>query len=239
MLGQIAERPGGVTAQTIRASNVGRSGDEFIPPYVGEGMSVNLGGDKYLSGLGLPTDQFSDLLVKGPTALGTISRTGQKAIATMNPLIKGPLEAVFNQNTFTGRPLTESHQYPTGDVLTNQTLHNLPISRLMTSIRTLEDPRKDKLTKAMNLGTGVRITDVSGGLEKNKRMAEQKIIQEIAREYPQVGASTDIYVKKDQATGKPLEIPKSLDDLMRTLQHLKAKAAAEAKKKAKQLQTAP
>jgi len=238
MLQQVAERPGGVTAQTIRASNTGRSKDEFVPPYVGEGMSVNLGGDRYLSGLGLPTDQFADLFVKGPTALGTVKRTGQKFISQTNPLVKGPLETATGINTFTGRPVEESFQHPTKNVLLNQIIHNSPGARLATSERQLEDMklfggRKEPWVTALNLGTGLRISDTSGGMERQQRMAESKMLQELLREDPNIGSSTDVYVKKDQRTGLPLEIDEITRKRMQALMAIKKRAAEEAKRRKK------
>jgi hypothetical protein len=38
---------------------------------------------------------------------------------------------------------------------------NTPISRALTSLRTMTDPRKDMLTKAFNLTTGLRVSDIS------------------------------------------------------------------------------
>lgn len=231
---QLLDRPGGVQAQVVRASNTGRSKDEFVPPYVGEGMSVNLGGDKYLSSLGLPTDQYSDLFVKGPTPLGTIKRTGQKALSMMNPYLKGPLETVTGQNFFTGRPIEESFQHPTGSVLANQVLHNSPASRFITSARQLQDDRKSKSSKATNLLTGLRITDVSGGLDKQKRLAESKMLTEMLREHPDISSSTDVYPRKDPATGKPVQLSPEAERLYRAYMHLKAQGEQEAKKKRKQ-----
>ncbi len=238
MLQQLAERPGGTQAQVVRASNTGRSKGEFVPPYIGEGMSVKTGPDTYLSGSGLPTDQYADLFAKGPTALGTIKRTAEKFMSMGNPYVKGPLELATGKNFFTGQDLADSYRHPTGNVILNQAIHNSPISRFVTSERQLTDERKSPLTKAVNLGTGVKITDVSGGLEKQQRIAESKILAEMARDYPQVSAFQDVYVKKDPKTGLPMEIPKSLDDLMRVMQSLKKKAADEAKKK-KRLASVP
>lgn len=235
---QLLDRPGGVQAQVVRASNTGRSKDEFVPPYVGEGMSVNLGGDKYLSQLGLPTDQFSDLFVKGPTALGTIKRTGQKLLSMTNPYLKGPLETVTGQNFFTGRPVEESFQHPTNSVLANQFIHNTPASRFVTTARQIQDDRKGVASKAANLLTGARITDVSGGLEKQQQFAEAKMLAEMLREHPGIGTSTDVYVKKDPQTGKPMPIDAETERLLRGYVSLKKKQAEETRKKKKQLPTA-
>jgi hypothetical protein len=235
MLKQIAERPGGVTAQTVRASNTGRSKDEFVPPYVGEGMSVNLGGDKYLSQLGLPTDQFGELFAKGPTPLGTVKRTGQKLLSTMSPYVKGPLETVTGQSMFTGRPIEESYQYPTKSVLLNQFLHNTPGARALTTARKLENYEQKGIgTTALNLGTGIQVTSVPGGIARQQRLAESRMIMEMAREHPNIGVSTDIYQKKDPKTGQPMPIDAETEKLLRAYGHLKKISADEAKKRKKE-----
>lgn len=52
---------------------------------------------------------------------------------------------------------------------------NTPFSRALTTARTLTDPRKSLAAKAINLGTGVRVTDVSPA-------AQDAILQERAAE---------------------------------------------------------
>lgn len=233
LMDQISQRPGGLAAQTVRASNIGRSENEFIPPYVGEGMSVNLGGDSYLSGLGLPTDQLGDLAVRGPTALSSVSRTGQKLLAQTNPLLKAPLELATGKNFFTGRDLADSYRYPTNNILLNEALYNTPAARAITTARTIGDERKSKATKAVNLLTGARITDVSGGLEKQQRIAESKILSELLRESPNIASSTDVFPKHDPATGLPVELSGEEERLYRAFMALKKRQAEEAKKRKK------
>lgn len=234
MLAQIGRRPGGVTAQTIRASNIGRSQNEFVPPYIGEGMSVNLGGDRYLSGLGLPTDQLADLAVKGPTTLGTLSRTGQKALAQTNPLLKMPLEIATGTNFFTGRPLTESYKFPTNNVLFNELTYNTPAARALTSGRQLLDERKSPATKAVNLLTGAKVTDVPGGLERQQRIAEAKILSELLREQPNMTSSVDVFPKHDQRTGEAAQLLPQEERLYRAFLGVKRAMQNEAKKRKKQ-----
>lgn len=226
MFEQMMQRPGGLTAQTVRASNTGRSENEFVPPYVGEGMSVKLGEDKYLSQLGLPTDSFADMFVKGPTALGTIKRTGQKALSQLNPLLKGPLETMTGQNFFTGQPIESSFPYPTKNVLANQVLHNTPMARAITTTRQLGDDRKDWLSKTVNLTTGAKITDVSGGLDKQQRIAEQKILSEMLREEPGIRSFTDVYPGKDKE-GNPVELSDEGSKLYRAYKGLRRRQQKE------------
>lgn len=198
LLQKMIEHPGGVAGKTVRASNIGRSEDDFVPPYVGEGMSVPLpGGDgRYLSELGLPTDQFANLFAKGPTLSGTIKRTGQKLLSQIAPPLKAAIEMPTGINLFSGKPFNEMYQYPFDDPLANAALGETPASRYISAGRTLGDPRKGLGTKAMNLLTGLRITDVSGGIEKQKEYAAKKILDEMLREEKGIGSFSEVYKKE-------------------------------------------
>lgn len=203
---QLIEKPGGVHAQIIRAMNLGQSQGELAPDYVRDTASMSVsqqnpilksvigeapeGTDRYLSGLGL---MIEDLLSIGPGVRGT----GQEALSRLNPMIKGPMEYFTNQSFFQagpegGRPLDELDPM-IGRILSNVTNQtepvqlpqllevaaaNSPFSRLLTTVRTLTDPRKKGdygalsealpfnlpgVPAALNLLTGVRVTDISPG----------------------------------------------------------------------------
>ena len=156
-----------------------------------------------------------------------------------NPLAKGMLETATGQNFFTGRPIEESFKYPTPYVLANQFLHNTPAARAITSVRQLGDTRKDAATKALNLGTGLRITDVSGGIEKQQKLAESKILMEMLRESPSFRSSTDVYLGKDRETGKPLDMTPREEQLYRAYMQIKREGQKEAKKRKKAQQQSP
>jgi hypothetical protein len=197
---QLMEKPGGSQAQLIRGLNQAQSQGELAPDYVRDTASIPVsdqnpilksiigaapeGTDRYLSGLGLMAE---DLYSVGPGVRGT----GQEFLSRLNPLVKGPLEYFTNQSFFQagpegGRPLDEM------DPLIGRTIANLtgqkdavklpqilevaaansPISRFLTTARTLTDPRKRSTVSpiplpgaaaAINLLTGARVTDVSPG----------------------------------------------------------------------------
>ena len=194
MLSQLMQRPGGALAQTIRASNTGRGQGEFVPPYVGEGMSVALGPDTFLSQLGLPTDQFSDLMATGPTLAGSVKRTGQKLMSMMNPLVKAPIELGTGINLFAGRPHEQLHAFPTDSVLVNSIMHETPASRYLTTGRQLIDERKPWWNKAVNQLTGARITTVSGGIQKEMDNAVRKIAMEVGKENKNLKVAENLYM---------------------------------------------
>lgn len=183
-LKQLSERPGGRLAQTIRVANSARDPDEFTPDYVSETASVPLGKAadgtaRYLTGFGLAAEDPLSL-VGGPRAMGL------EALSRLNPILKAPLEyatgeAFFQKGPEGGRNLSDMD--PTiGRLLANVTgkkqpvkipfgqeldvlANNSPLSRVLSTARVATDTRKGNLGKAMNLGTGFKVTDVSPGAQ--------------------------------------------------------------------------
>lgn len=185
-LRELATKPGGRMAQTIRAMNRSRNPDEMTPDYVAETASIPLGqqpdgSNRYVTGLGL---MFEDPIQFAPLMAGDARSAGLEALSRMNPLIKAPIEwatgeSFFQRGPMGGRDIGDID--PTiGRTLSNLTgqekpvtfpgsqaleftAANSPLARVLTSARQASDPRKDWLTKGLNLGTGVRVTDVSPG----------------------------------------------------------------------------
>lgn len=166
---ELGERPGGLMAQTIRASN--QRGDEPMPDYVAQTAAIPLGelpdgSQRFLTGLGLPQeDPLSLLSVRG--GMPDLTDTLAEGISRLNPLLKAPIElaageSFFQRGPMGGRELADAD--PTiGRLLTNvglrdplpggrakpfistnveSLLGNLPTSRLMTTLRTATDARK-------------------------------------------------------------------------------------------------
>lgn len=183
-LGELAQRPGGRTANVIRAMNRSRGQDEMTPDYVAETASIPLGktkaGDnRYVTGLGLAFEDPLSMFGSNPLMEG-LSRT--------NPLIKGPTEFAVGESFFQrgpegGRDLSDidptvgrilanvgnltglrksdqAVKIPGGDVI-EPLLANSPLSKVFTTARTVTDQRKGVLGRALNLGTGFRISDIS------------------------------------------------------------------------------
>lgn len=187
---ELTQHPGGRLAQTIRASRLAKGGDTNIKPdYVGETASIHLGqlpdgSDRYITGLGL---MHEDPL----SFLGGGLRGGLlEAASRVNPIPKAPLEWMTNQTFFQkgpqgGRPLEELDptlgrtvanikELATGQktpraepLLGNRGLEflvaNSPLARVTTTARQITDPRKldNPLAAFLNLGTGVRVADIS------------------------------------------------------------------------------
>jgi hypothetical protein len=195
---QLAERPGGGIAQTIRASNAPRQGDAYIPDYVSEGLAIPLGDEgRYITGFGLMHEALSDMIGIRPTAAGTMTRTAQKVGSMLNPTLRMPIEMATGVNLFTGRPQTELYQYPTDSPMVNMLLGNSPLSRTINTVRKVGDERKEPWVKALALGTGVGITDISGGPKKAMELEGRKVVEEILKQSPRIREVRNLYVPKE------------------------------------------
>lgn len=161
---QIMETPGGPAATSIKAANAANRG-AFIPPYLGKGVTVPIGDDadgiqRYLSQLGLP---YEDL-----------GRLGLNDLAgNLHPLLKYGIEQATGRQMYSGRDLRDLHSR-VADLVPGgvpEWLDNLlmssPLSRLISTASTVVDPRKTAADKALNLGTGLKLTDVDS--EKAKK----------------------------------------------------------------------
>lgn len=180
-LSQLWEKPGGKLAQMIRMNAGLGSADATTPDYVAETASIPLGtrddGSKsYITGLGLMHEDPLSFL--GGGVQGSLLELGSR----LNPVVKAPLEwmtgeSFFQKGPMGGRDLstmdptlgriaanlvgsTEPVTFPGSDAL-EFVLGNSPLSRVLTTARTLTDARKDPLTKLSTLTTGIRVTDVS------------------------------------------------------------------------------
>lgn len=180
----LAERPGGLMAQSMRASNQLRgSTGNIMPDYVASTASIPMpggpeGSDRYLSSFGMFYEDPLSFLGGG------IRGGGLEALSRMNPIFKGPAEyftgtSFFQRGPGGGRRLEdldptvgrllanltgskEPIKFP-GSELFETVIANSPLTRYASTARTLTDTRKGPGAKALNLTTGARITDVSEG----------------------------------------------------------------------------
>lgn len=216
----LVERPGGVMAQTIRATRQGRAGEAGLPEYIRQTAAIPIpggppGGDRYLAGFGFGHEDTLAFLGAGTRGFGL------EALSRANPLVKGPLEWFTNQTFFQrgpsgGRPLEDLD--PTlGRLLANlqgkerpvQTspalealLGNLPTTRYMTTARKLSDPRKQLWAQAINQATGARISDVSPGARES---VIRESVQELMKAMPGSRKYEKWYFSKDELAAMPPE----------------------------------
>lgn len=185
------QNPGGRNAQLIRTMNRSRDPDTMAPEHIQSSANIPLGqlpdgSMRYLTGFGLGIE---DPLRFGKILQGDVGGTIKELAGRANPLIKYPIEAATGRSLFYDGPsgpqeLTELD--PTlgrirsnvSDLLTGERTDrpepfishgvehlfaNSPYARYGTVIRQATDPRKweSPLGAALNLGTGLRVADVS------------------------------------------------------------------------------
>lgn len=201
----ITTHPGGLTANMLKITNRMRGSDATTPEYVAGSTSIPFGetddgGHRYLTGMGLAHEDPISLM--GPIG-GDLQGGLLEALSRTTPLIKAPLEWATGESFFQrgpggGRDIEDLDPLlgRIGANITGQEqayklprelefmVANSPLTRVLSTVRTLTDPRKEPITKALNLSTGMRFTDISPA-------AEDAILRENAqREMKSLGSKT-------------------------------------------------
>jgi len=213
MAGQLLERPGGAVAQTLRGvSEFHDQQVQPIPKYIQETAAIPLGERpdgslSYLTGFGLPMEDVA----------GFFPNPVEELLSRTTPLIKAPAELAFGRSLFQrGRPLEDLdpnigrtianiRELATGEKVATRAdpfisqgfefaVANSPLSRALSSLRTLTDTRKGLLGKVTNLATGARIVDVSEAAQ------DAEIGQRAAEVMKRIGGRSFVttYVPKEE-----------------------------------------
>jgi len=195
--------PGGVKG--TMAVGIG-AGDDPFSQALGWGRSKENpeGTENYLAGMGLMFEESLNLLA--PESLSEGLRTVGKSL---NPMIKGPIEwgtgvSLFQGGAMGGKPLhdmdpvmgriqsqiltslgleekTDSQAKPIlGSRLAEFAASNSPLSRILSTTRTVLDDRKGYLERAMNVLSGMRIQSVS---PHQRRRGLRDLTDAIARDH--------------------------------------------------------
>jgi len=231
---QLLETPGGAMAQAIKLQDRQRKDGAYVPGYIGEGMALQVGDGKFISGLGLAHEAPGELVsINRDSALDTVKRTGQKILAMANPALKLGYELTSGTDLFTGKPLREVYPYPFNNsdigILANRALGALPTARYMGIYRKLGDDRKEPWQLALDLGLGTKITDISGGIERAREFDLRKALEDRIQRIPAAKSFTNIYVPKDQLAQLSREDQLAL--LLKNEQAAKARKIAADKRK--------
>jgi hypothetical protein len=209
MFRQLFERPGGATARAIRLSNISRAQGDYVPAYIGEGSSIPVPGvqNAYISQLGIPTDQFSELMSFGPTPRSTVMRTMQKLGAQTTPLLKALPEIGLGYNLYAGKTAEKLHRWPTDSILLNTLIGETPAGRMSTTIRNLRpvfgagEPHDRSVPAAIGNFLGIRTHALPGGMQREVQIAQRRLMEEILREDPNIGQMVKPFVKPGQKLG--------------------------------------
>jgi hypothetical protein len=195
-LEQLATEPGRL-ATTLRAATAGDDAS-YVPEYLRGGASIPLGaGDRegttrFISQLGLPFEEAFGKVEGGPNWL---RQTAEKYAGSLNPLLKLPLEGLTGRQFYTGRDLDDLYTR-TGSVAGDQLLMNSPLSRAYTQGRTAVEALSGSPAKALNLLTGLRITDVD--VEKQQQIEGRKLLEQLLKQNPNVAQFQTFNVPKDK-----------------------------------------
>lgn len=226
-LEQLATRPGGAVGTAIKVGAGLRDEDTFVPPYLGGGLAVPLGDEangtqRFLTRLDLPYEQAFEPFQGGPQGL---EMTAQKLAGFLNPLIKAPVELVSGKQLYSGRDLADLYS-PTGSTLAEELLMNSPASRLYTTGRQLIDPRKGVGVKALNLATGLKVSDVD--VAKQRELAARELINQSLQGKPGIGHFESIYARPEELSN----LSEADKKLLRLTKNLEQKQKAANKKPA-------
>ena len=232
-LKNLAEHPGGLTAQTIRAFERAKGQGGFVPDYLQGSLSIPVGGvgddgkQTFVTGLDLPFESLNDYVQYGPDALSTVGRTLRQAGGQLNPLLQAPIELAMGQTFYQGRNLRDLDP-ALGRILANitgqedpvmktglldQVLMKSPASRYISTLRQLTDMRdplvEQAIKKPLHTLTGVRFKDVN--MEQQTNFAVLDAIKEQVR-------GDRPFVTGDYITVKKENLPKLSDRQKRLLE---------------------
>lgn len=202
-LKNLAEHPGGITAQTIRQFERAKGQGGFVPDYLQGSLAIPVGSEDkqgkqtFVTGFDLPFESINDYFRYGPDAMSTVGRTLREIGGQMSPALQLPAELAFNQSLYQGRNLKEldpalgriaanltgQDEPPFKTGLLDQLLMKSPASRYLATLKTLTDPRdplvEQAIKKPLQLGTGVRFKDVN--VEQQKDFAILEAIKDQAK----------------------------------------------------------
>ncbi len=248
----LAERPGGLLAQNIRAAGNLRGEDAgLIPDFISQGLSIPLGetpggADRFITGFGQAHEDPLSFVGGG------LSGAGLEGLSRLNPLIKAPLEIATDQSFFQRGPGGGGRRL--GDLdplagrlaanvlgrdepvnfggLTEQVLSNSPLSRALSTAKGLTDRRPGRgifdspggaAATGTNLLTGVRITDVQ---QRTKDALLRERIEGLLKKHPGAAEFTKVFVSREAREKLPPEERAAVEQLMALNALLASKARA-------------
>jgi hypothetical protein len=248
VLGKLLDEPSGRMAQVVRGQARMRDDEQFVPSHIAKNTAMPIPGapegfQRFLTSLGLMHEDPLNIVSPGQNAYKTATGTLENLAGRLNPIAKMPLELAAGKQLFSGRDLqdlegnvgrlaanltgaTEAYDTP---ILLEQAISNSPLSRVATTARTLSDPRKGVGSKAVNLMSGFRVSDVD--IEKHKNIAIRENIEDVLRGQAGVRSLRPHLYVKDEDKGKLTDRELKLLGMYEQLAAKQQKAAREKKKK--------
>lgn len=215
---ELLKRPGGPISQSMRLSQQGRQDQGYLPEHIGEQTAIPFGAPgRFITGLGLPYESAFNQLKIAPTVMKTLQRSGESMLAQSAPPISGAYSVMSGRDPYSGRELGDLYPYPTNSMLANLAI-NKTLGRGLTEYRKATDERKGWLPWALGATTGVKIEDLSGGLERQQQLESKRIIGNLLDESPHIKGFTNYYAdprQKDSLTPEELRNLKLMAGLTR------------------------
>jgi hypothetical protein len=233
----LATRPGIIQAQTKPFIQPG-DGQGYVPQYLNSGVAIPTGPEvdgkrQYVSKLGLPAEEAFERL-HFRNGAPDVAATVMDYMGQLNPMVKAPLEQIFDTQFHTQRRLSDLKATGTASALGSlfgddnpqwlgQVMSNSPFTRFFTTADKLADDRKSWPAKLANLLTGVNVTDVD--TDKQRAIELRGALEDVMRTHPHFSRYSSFYIKpEDQASLTPEEI-----ELMRLYSGVQDAAKAYAK----------
>jgi hypothetical protein len=217
----------------------------YTPGYLASGAAVPIAGatglsQRYISGFGTPLEEAMER-IRFSNGMPDLVGTAQQYMASGNPFIKAPLEQVFDKQLSTGRSLSSLRAQGVakgigslwGDdnpQLLAQMLANSPAARFASSFDKLADDRKPLWARALNLGTGVKITDVD--LERQKAIEATSARDALLRSMPHITSYTHFAPRRGEERNlTPQEV-----ELLQLIPTMRERAIEAARQRGQQIQ---
>lgn len=205
----------------------------YTPAYLSSGAAVPIpgsvdGNQRYISGFGTPLEEGLERL-RFRNGLPDPVATAQQYMASVNPLVRAPIEQIADRQFSTGRNLSDLRAQgivrgiggwlgEDNPQLAAQILANSPFSRFASTFDKLNDERKPFWARALNVGTGVKLTDVD--VERQKAIEAAAVRNKLLSQSPHITSYTHYYPRHGEAD---LLTPREVE-LLRLQQTMKERA---------------
>lgn len=235
----LQNNPGGLSG-LLALANSGRGGGDYVPPYVSGGAAIPVGGaedgkQRFLSSFGIPME---DEAVGAVAALlaGRPFEAARRVGSSVSPALKVPAEVATGTQIFSGRPLEDLK--PSGTLAAllgdnpfsrglSEVVQGTPGARVLsTSDRLLDSPNKGVLASLLNLGTGLRVTDVDQ--QQATEIAARDALKELLKSSRQFKSRESVYLDKSKVPD-PSQLPPELQALLAQYQAIEKRSQAAAK----------
>jgi hypothetical protein len=214
----------------MRLMNGARSKDDYVPDHLAGGAAIPIGSEtkgnqRYISSLGTPLEEAMSRF-RFKDGLPDIRGTAMQFAAQGNPFIKAPLEQLFGTQLSSGRQLADLRAQGLAKAAGSlwgddnpqflaQMMANSPFSRVFSTFDQATDDRKPFWARALNMGTGLKVTDVN--LDKARASEAARARNEILSSMPHIAQYTNFYPRKgEEGNLKPDEV--EMLQMLRTMQ---------------------